>query len=334
MKDRRSGISIVGDIPSGTHLCHFYQTREDLVDIVLPYLEAGLKKHELCVWITSEPLDVEDANSILEKAIKNYNYYVSEGQIKVLSYKDWYMRSGSFDGYKMFSMLAEVENQALRGDFNGLRVAGNRSWHKKVDWSDLRNFEKTIEDTIHDHKAIALCSYYLGNLEATEILDTVLNHKLAIIKREGNWEVIQQVRELEGSQRQLERALWWSEKRYRLLADNLDEVIWTVDTILYNQLTYISPSVTRLIGYTVEEAKAKKMEEVFTPESLEAIMQVFTQEVDTTTKQPKDMNISRALEVKMKHKDGSIVPVEVRATFLPSPGGASTEILVIARRIG
>lgn len=29
---RKTGISIVGDMPWGTHFCHFHETKEDLLD--------------------------------------------------------------------------------------------------------------------------------------------------------------------------------------------------------------------------------------------------------------------------------------------------------------
>jgi len=40
---RSSGIDIIGDVPWGTHFCQFYQTKEDLMDILVPYFKAGLE---------------------------------------------------------------------------------------------------------------------------------------------------------------------------------------------------------------------------------------------------------------------------------------------------
>ena len=35
---RKSGISLVGDLSWGHHLCQFYRTKEDLLEILVPYL--------------------------------------------------------------------------------------------------------------------------------------------------------------------------------------------------------------------------------------------------------------------------------------------------------
>ena len=48
---RQTGIDILREKPWGTHFCHFYQTRQDLDDIVIPYLNAGLRNNELCQFV-------------------------------------------------------------------------------------------------------------------------------------------------------------------------------------------------------------------------------------------------------------------------------------------
>src|SRR5674476_5202 len=55
---RKSGINIVGDVSWGTHICQFFDTKEDLTDILVPYFKAGLENNEFCLWITSQPLAV------------------------------------------------------------------------------------------------------------------------------------------------------------------------------------------------------------------------------------------------------------------------------------
>lgn len=57
-----------------------------------------------------------------------------------------------------------------------------------------------------------------------------------------------------------------SEERHRLLADNANDVIWTMD--LTGAFTYVSPSVEKLRGFTVEEVMAQSREELLCPASL------------------------------------------------------------------
>ena len=52
---RKSGIEIVGDVPWGIHFCHFYETKQDLFDILIPYFKTGLENNEFCVWVIFRP---------------------------------------------------------------------------------------------------------------------------------------------------------------------------------------------------------------------------------------------------------------------------------------
>jgi hypothetical protein len=40
----------MGEMPWGTHVCVFYDTKEDLLDTCAAYFEAGLQSNEFCIW--------------------------------------------------------------------------------------------------------------------------------------------------------------------------------------------------------------------------------------------------------------------------------------------
>jgi len=65
--------------------------------------------------------------------------------------------------------------------------------------------------------------------------------------------------------RQAEEQLRISEERHRLLAENANDVIWTMS--LDGRMTYISPAVERMRGFTPEEAMNQPLDEILTPDS-------------------------------------------------------------------
>jgi len=122
-----------------------------------------------------------------------------------------------------------------------------------------------------------------------------------------------------------------SERRYRLLAENVTDVIWTTDLNL--NLTYVSPSITRLVGYSVEEVMAETTEKILTPASFEIAKKTLIEELAIENTGQKDLYRSRTLELELNCKDGSTVPVEMRVSFLREPDGQPIGILGIARDI-
>ena len=76
---RKFGIGIVGDIPWGTHLCQFYESKQDLIDILVPYFAEGLHSNEFCMWVTSPPLEVAEAKNALAKILPDMDEYLRKG---------------------------------------------------------------------------------------------------------------------------------------------------------------------------------------------------------------------------------------------------------------
>jgi len=133
MKDekRKTGIKVIGDVPWGTHICLFYRTPDDLIDVLVPYFKRGLENNEYCMWVTSAPLNIGDVKCALKKAVRNLDEYIEKGQIELLDYCQWYTRSGEFEADDVLQGWVEKEYQAVKRGFKGLRITGNASWVKK-----------------------------------------------------------------------------------------------------------------------------------------------------------------------------------------------------------
>jgi len=188
---RNSGIDIIGKIPWGTHFCQFYKTKEDLIDVLVPYLKSGLENNEFCMWVTSEPLSAEEAKRSLGREIPNLDYYLEKGQIEIISYTEWYVIEGDFDSDRVLNGWVSKLNQALKDGYEGLRLTGNTFWLEKEGWNDFVEYEEAVDNVIGKYQMIALCTYSLDRCTAAEIIDVINNHEFALIKREGKWDIIE-----------------------------------------------------------------------------------------------------------------------------------------------
>lgn len=117
--------------------------------------------------------------------------------------------------------------------------------------------------------------------------------------------------------------------RHRLLADHANDVIWTMAAD--GSITYVSPAVYRVRGFTQEEAMRQPMEEIITPSSQASAMAYFgemLQAIAAGKTPPVYLD-----EQEYYCKDGSTIWTEVRAFPLLASDGSFIELLGMTRDI-
>lgn len=220
-----------------------------------------------------------------------------------------------------------VANEAWRkllGYASGEQAAANMNdvcvWPK-----DYGRFRREVEGKGHvrDYRVKLRKK---GGTEADALLDVTVKRDSAGVA--GNYQYV--IREM--TERDLEiEALRESERRYRLMADNVTDVIWIMDTNM--RLTYISPSVERLRGFTVDEVMTQRLEEIFTPESLEVALKLVEEEL--SVRKPERIGLVKlgTMGLEMLCKESLTVWTETRVTMLYGPDGWVAELMGVTRDV-
>jgi len=114
-------------------------------------------------------------------------------------------------------------------------------------------------------------------------------------------------------------AILKSEERYKFLAENMGDIVWTLD--MNFNVTYVSPSVERVLGFTPEERKKQKLEEMITPESMERVMALYTVELQQDEKQDADPYRTTTIEVEYYNRNGANVWMENQVKAIRDKAG-------------
>jgi len=185
---RRLGINAT-TVAWGTHLCHFYESTQDLLAAAVPYFQAGLETNEFCVWTLPDSVRAE-AMDALARAVPDVDRYLAERQLEIIPIRDWYLAGGTFDGARVSSAWFQKLDEALARGYAGMRVSGHGDWVEERQWHDFSRYEAAINEAIRDRRMIALCSYSLGSLGAAAMLDVLRAHQRALARRPGTWEIV------------------------------------------------------------------------------------------------------------------------------------------------
>jgi PAS domain S-box-containing protein len=209
---RNSGIDVIGAVPWGTHFCQFYKTKQDLIDILVPYFKAGLENNEFCMWVTSEPLVVADARQAMREATRGFDEYLRRGQMEIIPYTEWYLLDGDFDDDRVLDGWVSKLEQALGKGYSGLRLTGNTFWLERNHWRAFTEYEAKINNIIGRYHMMAACTYSLDKCDAAAVIDVVKNHQFALIKQERKWDIIES-----SLYKQAKEALRQTEGRFRAI---------------------------------------------------------------------------------------------------------------------
>jgi C4-dicarboxylate-specific signal transduction histidine kinase len=201
---RKTGIGVVGDVPWGTHFFLFHETKDDLLDTLVPYFKAGLEAKELCLWVISEPLTEKDVRHALGKSIPDLDAYLEDQSMQILQGREWYMSGEDLDLEKVTSGWNQKIEFALARGYAGLRLSAGTAWLEKRHWKEFLDYEEEVNHSIGEQPMIALCSYPLVGSAAVEILDVTRTHQFAIVRRNGRWEVVE-TSELKQAKREIQR---------------------------------------------------------------------------------------------------------------------------------
>jgi PAS domain S-box-containing protein len=166
--------------------------------------------------------------------------------------------------------------------------------HKDGNW---RTFEAVASNLVHDN-----------------VIETVIVNLRDITERKRAEEAIKQ-----------------SEEKYRLLADHMKDQVWLMDLDL--KMTYISPSVEKVLGYNLEELTQLPLDKLLTSESFKAAMDFFSIEMPKALAAPSDYILNRSLELEFRCKDGHTVWGETKFSFIRDENGNPLSMLGEGRDI-
>ena len=210
---RRTGVNVLGDMPWGSHICMFYELKEDVLETAAPYFKAGLERNEFCLWAPSEPVTPEEARMALSQRVPDFDRHLSVGNMEIVPGREWYLEGDRFDLDKLTRGWDEKLRGALAKGYDGMRASGTAFWPGADHWKDIYDYERAFKKWMKGKRVIALCTYPIVATGAAEAREVARAHHLAVARREGDWEVVEPapatLRHYSLSPRERE-VLWWA----------------------------------------------------------------------------------------------------------------------------
>jgi DNA-binding CsgD family transcriptional regulator len=173
---------VLAGVKHGSHICAFYETTDDLIDLVLPFLSSMVNRGELCVWMAPD--------GVSDDARFRTGATLAEAGIQPYRARDLYLRGPDFEYEAVTAFWDEKLHEALCGGHSGMCASGDAFWLRPRDWKTFIDYEADLNNLIADKPITLLCTYPLSVCKAGDILDVARAHQVALSKRQDTWEVI------------------------------------------------------------------------------------------------------------------------------------------------
>ncbi len=174
--------AVLAGAKHGSHLCAFYETHDDLIDLVLPFFTARVNRGELCVWMmpdgVSDEARVRTSATLAERGIEPYRA------------RDLYLQGAHFEHEPVTRFWNEKLQEGLVKGHSGMCASGDAFWLQSHDWKTFIDYEADLNKVIADKPITLLCTYPLSVSKAGDLLDVARAHQVALSKRQNAWEVI------------------------------------------------------------------------------------------------------------------------------------------------
>ena len=289
---------------------NFIAVKEDITQQM--YIERELQKsyRELETKVKERTKELSESEAryraIIQDQTEFINRFLPDGTVTFVNqaldqYKKKTQKFDTFVGKNLFDFFSEKDKK----DFQL--------------WMENATLENPIYTRLH-----------IGHLsDGSENWERWTNR--AIFNDNGELTEIQAVGSDVTKEVEAERLLKESEARYRLLAENTSDFVWIAD-IEKLSLSYASPSVKEMFGYTPEEFISRSLEERLTPEFVIKVQQILEEELAANIK-GKDPERTRVIEAGMYHKEGHIIWIETTARFIYNEKGEPKGLMGAARDI-
>lgn len=121
------------------------------------------------------------------------------------------------------------------------------------------------------------------------------------------------------------------DEKFRFLTENILDVIWVMD-LATMKFTYISPSVKKLTGFTVDEIMSRPISEAFTASSMEKLNMFLPHRLKLFDEDPSTQEVYID-ELEQPLKTGGTVLTEVISYLRPNPETSHIEVICTSRDI-
>ncbi len=192
-KLRNTGIDVVGAVPWGVHMGCFYDSTKDLMNILSPYISAGLENNELCICVYGCGINVNKITKMLAAAGIDIEENRTKGRLLFLPCNEWLIDGYFFDDIYISKKWNDLICHAADNGFEGIRAVVDTSWIKMCCSANFHKYERILNGIVPSRPMLKLCLYDFNKLDAFEVARIIKSHAYILTKHGKSLKLVKNI---------------------------------------------------------------------------------------------------------------------------------------------
>ncbi|HEY1042356.1 MAG TPA: MEDS domain-containing protein [Telluria sp.] len=168
-----------------THSCHacaFFHTKEEEYNVLMPFIKEGFENGDNAFHIVGAELRAAHLARLQQAGIDTAEAEAN-GQLKVATWDQTYLKDGHFDQYRMIDTLLKLiaPENAPPGKMS--RNIASMSWalEDRPGVDDIVEYEARLNHALPAQHDPVVCTFDLSQFDATVVIDILRTHPMVII---------------------------------------------------------------------------------------------------------------------------------------------------------
>ncbi len=219
--------------------------------------------------------------------------------------------------------------------YDGSAIANMQHWRELLHGDDLARYEQAVATLAsmapgEVNEIRVRLKHSNGSWRLMRFRDCIFNKDVGVVHGESSRYSVGTVRDITAAEDAKVRVLD-SESRYRLLAEGMSDIVFTLDTGF--ELTYISTSVTKMLGYSSAQVLREGLTLLFKGETYWRLMNSLRTDITEALDKATPSDHVRNLDLAIQNQAGMPLILEVQSSVLRNEAGEIEGILASCRDV-
>ncbi len=176
---------LIHQLPSlghGDHACLIYDSQQEQLEIIVPFIKEGLERNERCIYIVHEN-SIEEMSALFASAGIDVGREQRRGSLVFQDSREIYLSSAPFDPDKKLELMSESARQAVADGFSGLRSVSEMNWVacEEPGCERAAEYEAKLNGLVPNISITSMCQYNRGQTSPSIIRNVLRTHPLVVI---------------------------------------------------------------------------------------------------------------------------------------------------------